>query len=133
MQTLLAVSVKCPSCGASLMDTENKNDISCIILNIKNDNQVGSLKLCPIYSNHEYSTDFEITSNREYTFTCPNCNSVLNTKRKCNHCEASMVQLQLKEGGSVKFCSRAGCAQPSIEFEKLDEALDYFYEMFKFG
>lgn len=133
MQTLLAISVECPKCGASLMDTDKKDANACIILNIESINQKGTLKLCPTYSNHVYKTDFEIEPNQEYILRCPSCNAKLNSQTKCDHCTASLVQLHVKEGGFVRFCSRAGCTKPSIVFEKLEEAIEHFYEMFKFG
>ncbi|HUU79132.1 MAG TPA: hypothetical protein VMX55_12365 [candidate division Zixibacteria bacterium] len=66
MQTLLAISVECPKCGASLMDTGNKNNSSCIVLKIEMENQLVMLRLCPMYSNLKYKTDFEIIPNQEY-------------------------------------------------------------------
>ncbi|NHJ05590.1 MAG: hypothetical protein EAX90_12255 [Candidatus Heimdallarchaeota archaeon] len=116
------------------MDTgKNNNNNSCIVLKIELENQLVTLRLCPIYSNLEYNTDFEIIKNKEYIIRCPKCNSILNSSEKCNQCAASLVQLHVQEGGFVRFCSRANCTKPSIEFENLEDAIDHFHEMFKFG
>ena len=133
MQTLLTISVECPKCGASLMDTRSKKNSSCIVLKLEFQNQLITLRLCPEYRNFEHKTELDIIPNKEYIIRCPECNSILNSSEKCNHCSASLVQLHVKEGGFVRFCSRANCTKPSIEFENLEEAIDHFYEMFKFA
>ena len=133
METLLRISVECPNCGTSLMDTDETNNMTCIKLNIEDVNHHGRIRLCPKYLNKIYTTDMEIHPGKEYVFRCPFCKAKLNYETKCDTCSASMVHLHVKEGGFVRFCARAGCEKPSIEFDDLTNALEHFYDIFKFG
>jgi len=42
-------------------------------------------------------------------FFCPHCNAELSEVAICSDCEAPMVPMIVKGGGTVHICSRRGC------------------------
>ncbi|MFW9923520.1 MAG: hypothetical protein ACFFDW_09585 [Candidatus Thorarchaeota archaeon] len=133
MQRLLCINVNCPYCGNSLMKYHNEKHSSCIEMKIETLDNSGTIELCSAYCNNEFFSDIDISSEVEYTFRCPHCNNILNTNEKCDFCSSTLVRLHVIEGGFVEFCSKAKCQKPSIQFENFENAVEHFYELFRFG
>lgn len=132
MKKYISLSVKCPFCGKSLMDSEELiNEEPSIKLNIQTRENRGIIHLCSIYECFDYKTEVALTEKEVVEFTCPHCNKELNTKETCRLCHAPMVSLLLKTGGRVSLCSRTGCANHYVAFEDLSTELQKFYEKFE--
>lgn len=133
MNTLnfVSIQVKCPICGASMMDKEQKVDneqsIKFIVEGAKGK---GTLRLSSIYGSYNYLLDMEIADGEVVKFHCPECKNVLGIPELCKSCDAPMVKLVLTMGGEVSFCSRKGCQNHNIGFQDLSLALKKFYQDF---
>jgi ssDNA-binding Zn-finger/Zn-ribbon topoisomerase 1 len=129
MYNFVSLTVKCPLCGASLMDEEVLVDNEpSIKLKIEVENKVGTINLSSIYGSYNYICSFDVPQNAIATFICPNCNQVINSKEECKVCRAPLVPFHLDMGGQVNICSRAGCRNHFVEFEDLTNALARFYQ-----
>lgn len=131
MYSFISLNVKCPACGASLMDpghlVDNKPSIHMMM---QYDEQQGHVRLSSIYDSYNFIADFEVPAGKIAHFYCPSCNSQLTSKQPCTHCSAEMVPLYLDMGGKVSFCARRGCKNHKIEFDDLSTALHKFHESF---
>lgn len=109
------------------MDEETKVDeIPSIKLNISSNGKEGTINLSAFYGSYNYKTDVDIVDRVDYQFTCPECDEDLESDIECPECKAHMVELEIKEGGEITFCSRAGCKKHTIEFDELTQIHDYF-------
>lgn len=124
MDKLIVLSVKCPNCDLTLMDSEHLIDGEPgIKVAIEAESGRGLAWLSPVYNcfNHEstvYVKDKEIVS-----FYCPHCNSSLIRDVLCKLCKANMVGLNISIGGKVNFCSRKDCMNHYVLFENLSDAV----------
>jgi predicted RNA-binding Zn-ribbon protein involved in translation (DUF1610 family) len=122
----ISLNVWCPLCNKSLMDheTEIDNEPS-IKLGISKNNDRGTINLSSLYGSYHYKSDLDILFQTEYKFNCPSCNQDIISSIKCDECSATMIPLNIEGAGIVRFCSRSGCKNHSIEIEDI-EAIDYF-------
>lgn len=133
MQNFVSFTAKCPVCEALLMDKEHTVDNEpSIRLNIKSGENKGVIYLSSVYGSYNYICDFTPARDLPAEFSCPICNSVLISDKKCNICNAPMIPLYLDIGGEVDFCSRAGCKNHFVEFNDLTNALNRFYEEYNY-
>ncbi len=133
MYEFVALSLKCPHCGESLMDKKNPVDNeSSIRLNVEVRNQKGVIHLSSIYGSYNYSCDINIPKGEVANFSCPHCKTNLNSKPECLSCGADMVPFYLDMGGKVSICSRSGCKNHHVEFEDLSQALKKLYQEYGF-
>lgn len=133
MYNFVSLSVKCPLCGESFMDSENLVDNApSIMLNIKVADEKGIIRMSSIYGSYNYVCDLEVKTNSLAEFYCPSCKERLNSKIECDVCKAEMVPFYLDIGGKVAVCSRAGCKNHFVEFDDLSNALRKFYQDFGF-
>jgi len=129
----ISLSVKCPVCGKSLMDHENKVDNeSSIKLFIEAAGKKGTIHLSSIYGSYNYTTDLEPENGVIAVFSCPFCQSEITSDDHCSTCQAPTSTLILDIGGKINFCSRKGCKDHSIGFEDLSNALTKLYQEFGF-
>jgi predicted RNA-binding Zn-ribbon protein involved in translation (DUF1610 family) len=125
----VSIQVKCPICGKSLMDHDNKVDNeSSIKLLIEGSNGKGTIRLSSIYGSYNYTSDIELIDKEIVSFKCSNCKKIIKENIKCDVCEAPLVSLVLKMGGKVHFCSRKGCHNHNIGFEDITDALKKLYQ-----
>ncbi len=133
MQNTLSLSLKCPHCGVSLMDTKTHVDNEAsVILNLEIAGKKGSINLSSIYGSFNYSCNIENPSDAIAEFTCPYCGINIKTRIECKVCKAPMAALVLDIGGEISFCTRSGCRNHSVEFEDLDNALRKFHQVYGF-
>ena len=127
MSNKIRIQVKCPACGASLMNEDHKiDDLASIRLQAKIGPKIGFVYLSQVYGS--YSKEFEdIDDNNGLIadFSCPNCDQAFPVETLCE-CKAPMIGIQLQVGGMIKFCSRNGCQRHSLEFEDIDDAFLLF-------
>lgn len=132
MKKRISLEVKCPYCRKSLMDEDNKlHDLPSIKLNIVTPDDRGVMHLCSVYECYDHKTDVEIKKGTVVDFYCPHCNKELLVKEECKLCGAPMVDLILKVGGRVSFCSRAGCPNHYVAFTDLSTELSQFYNEYE--
>ncbi len=128
MEKRVSLSVLCPHCRKSLMDTEEKlNGHPSIKLNIKTENNRGTIRLCSVYECFDHEADIPLKEGEIVEFTCPHCNKELLVKEECKICGAPMVTFVLTTGGRVSICSRKGCSNHYVAFEDLSTELRRFY------
>jgi ssDNA-binding Zn-finger/Zn-ribbon topoisomerase 1 len=131
----VSIPVKCPLCGKSLMDMENKVDNQPgIKMLVEARSGKGTLTLSSIYGSYNFISDIKDFEDSEIVrFYCPHCSENLLTHEICNTCDAPMISLVLEMGGKVSFCSRKGCQNHNIGFNDLSVALKTFYEEFGYS
>ncbi len=128
MEKYISLSVKCPHCRKSLMDTEEKlHGYPSIKLNIKTEKDRGTIHLCSLYECFDHKSDIQLNDNEIVEFTCPQCNKELLVKEECNICGAPMVNFVLATGGRVSICSRKGCSNHYVAFQDISSELRRFY------
>jgi len=131
MKKHVSLSVKCPFCGKSLMDNDERlHNKPSIKLNIETPDSRGVIYLCSFYECYDYRTDLKLTKGEIIEFSCPHCNRLLNTKEECKVCHAPMVSLVLRTGGRVSLCSRTGCSNHYVAFEDISNELQKFYDAY---
>lgn len=129
MFNFVSLSVKCPLCGNSFMDSDNLVDNAPSIgINIEIEGKKGTIHLSSIYGSYNYTCDIETPENEVANFSCPHCAGLLNNDIECDVCKAKMVPVYLDMGGKVAICSRKGCKNHFVEFEDLSNALRKLYQ-----
>ena len=135
MSKIITVNAKCPHCEKSLMDEESliKNQPS-IKLNIETADNRGTIRLCSLYGCYEHESDIFLKDREIARFYCPHCNKELRSNDHCDapDCNAPMIQMILKVGGKLYFCSRHGCKKHYLAFEDLDTEVRKFYHEYGF-
>lgn len=129
MNKKVSLSVKCPKCGASLMDESHLiNNRKAIRLTITtSDGKTGNVWLSSIYGDYNYTAENSIPEGDVVDFICPHCNENLARPLECEVCEAPIVSFTCSIGGKVSICSRNGCRNHYVVFENLDTAVRKFY------
>ena len=129
MKGPIRVSVKCPSCGESLMDSNALIDyLPSIKLEATVADQVGHINLSQVYGsfNKAFSGVRDIEGSIT-EFACPHCHEPFPIQKTCS-CDAPMVGLHMQVGGFLKFCTRNSCEEHSMEFENPED----MYLLFKY-
>jgi len=130
MTKKVSLSVKCPNCSKSFMDSENMlHDSPSIKLNIETSTDRGTIRLCSLYGCYDHLSDFDLKQGEIARFFCPSCNKELKSNDYCeaSNCNAPMVPFTLELGGKVLICSRRGCTNHFVAFEDLETQLRKFY------
>lgn len=134
MYNFVSLNLKCPVCGASLMNKEVIVDHKpSIHLLVRMDDVEGSVYLSSIYGSYNFSCDITLIPGHISEFYCPHCKNEISSKSECLNCSAPMIPFYLEMGGKVSICSRIGCKNHFVEFEDLTQAMqklheDYGYE-----
>ena len=128
---MISVSLKCPHCGKSLMDSAKKmDDGSSINVRLTYAGKNAPLYMSARYGSYAVETGLNIPIGKIAGFRCPHCKADLKSTRKCEVCAAQMVAFDLKEGGQVQICSRRGCKKHLLEFQNPDSELQAFYKSY---
>ena len=129
MYDFIALSLKCPVCGESLMDPDHVVDNKpSIKLNIEIGGKKGVIRLSSIYGSFNHDTDVEMKKDEVAKFMCPHCDTHITSENECLACGANMVPFYLDMGGKVTICSRNGCKNHFVEFEDLSVAMKRLYQ-----
>lgn len=127
MNGRIKIQVKCPGCKASLMDEKILiENLPSIQIKTKVADKIGYVYLSTLYGS--YHKIFETVADVEGTIvecSCPHCFAPFPFYHNCE-CNAPIVGLSLKIGGTIKFCTRNGCKKHSLEFESVDDAFTLF-------
>lgn len=126
---MIEVSIKCPSCGESLMDEDRQIDgHPSISVEGEAGGKRGKIWLSSLYGSYNVESDIEIPQGGITKFFCRKCGDYLVGTRVCELCDAPMVPFRFAEGGIVQICSRRGCKRHLIEFTDIRSELQAFYD-----
>jgi len=107
---IFPVKVSCPQCNHSLMNTEHLVDnYPCIHITVSFGRKHGWLRLSSLYGSYSIESEHEIPMDTELNCFCPHCHAELTSSFECPICNANMVPLMIRGGGTVHFCPRRGC------------------------
>ncbi|MBN2382353.1 NAD(P)H-dependent oxidoreductase subunit E [bacterium] len=113
---IFPVSVSCSYCNHSLMDPEYLIDgYPSIRVTISFKRDHGWLRLSSLYGSYNIESQFEIPIDTIVDFFCPHCHSEFIGAMKCVNCEAPMVPMIVRGGGTVQICSRRGCKEHILD------------------
>jgi len=128
---MIQVSVRCPKCGKTLMNSAKKLDGKpAITINLSYAGKSGPLHMSAMYGSYAVETPVSIPAGKIGGFRCPHCDADLKSTRKCDVCGAQMVAFEMKQGGQVQICSRRGCKKHVLEFQDPKSELEAFYKSY---
>jgi len=111
-----AVSVSCPQCNRSLMTHEHKLDgYPMVRVTASFGRKHGWMRLSSLYGDYRTQTEYEIPHGAVVHFFCPQCHAEFKSTRLCANCDAPMITLLVRGGGTVQFCSRRGCKEHLLD------------------
>ena len=124
----IQIHVQCPHCGNSLMTPEPKIDqLDSIQFLAKIGNQIGNLYLSQVYGSFQkIFENVDDLPDAVVECSCPHCYRPFPIHQICGDCQAAIIGLDLRAGGTIKVCSRNGCKHHSLEFEDSQDALNLF-------
>ena len=104
------LDVSCPTCNHSLMDPgfaiEGQPSVR---VTVSFRDRHGWLRLSSLYGRYNVFCEYDIPGDSIVQFFCPHCHAALISSWKCTNCEAPMVAMMVRGGGTVRICSRLGC------------------------
>lgn len=110
------VNVSCPHCNRSLMDHKHRLDgYPMVRVTISFRRKHGWVRLSSLYGDYRIESEYEITPGAVVQFFCPSCHAELRSGRRCTTCDAPMIILFVRGGGTVQFCSRRGCKEHMLD------------------
>ncbi len=125
----IEVSVKCPHCGESMMNSSVLVDrLPSIDIEAVVDSKKGHVYLSQIYGSYnKVFSGVDDIPEALVQCSCPACHDLLPIVRSCK-CKAPVAYVNLTLGGTVNFCTRNGCRGHSLEFENQDDAFKIFLD-----
>ncbi len=115
---IFPVSVSCPRCNHSLMDTSYSIDgYPSIRVTASFSRKHGWLRLSSMYGSYNVFSEYEIPDEAVVNFFCPHCHGELKSTVECTVCGASMVPMIVRGGGVVQICSRRGCKTHMLDLK----------------
>jgi NADH:ubiquinone oxidoreductase subunit E len=109
------LSVRCPRCNQSLMDTTCAIDgYPSIRVSVLGAGRQERLRLSSLYGSNRLSAEHDIPRESLARFFCPHCHEELTDGSPCPACEAPLVPLLVEGGGTLQLCSRRGCEKQRL-------------------
>jgi hypothetical protein len=102
---MLVLELCCPQCGA-LLTEGSKIPLDAFVTDTR---RAGEMRLSAIFGDYTVETDLEIRPGYVVEFRCPKCEADLTIPLACKLCAAPMASLNIRQGGYIEFCTRAGC------------------------
>lgn len=107
---LIPLSVSCPRCNHTLMDPKNPIDgHPSVRVTVSFEDRHAPLYLCSLYGRYAVVSEEPLPPNAELAYFCPHCHTELNSATPCPACNARMVPMIVRGGGTVQICAREGC------------------------
>jgi hypothetical protein len=124
---MLLLEACCPNCHALLTEGQLVHlDAYC-----QASGQDGEVFLSAIFGDYAIKTDLQIPSGSVVEFRCPACDESIMLQIPCRLCGAPMASVNLRSGGCLEFCSRAGCRGHALGgFGDVDEMMSLVNTMF---
>ena len=115
-ERIFPISVSCPRCNHSLMDTSVEIDgHPSIRVRMSFDHRHGWLRLSSLYGSCSFSAEYDVPKNTVTNFFCPHCHAQLAVGPDCPECQAPLAPMIVCGGGIVRFCSRRGCERHLLD------------------
>jgi NADH-quinone oxidoreductase subunit E len=115
-EQVFAVNVSCPHCNRSLMDHEHRLDgYPMVRVTSSFRRKHGWVRLSSLYGDYRIESEHEIPAGAVVHSFCPSCHAELRSGRLCASCDAPMIILFVRGGGTVQFCSRRGCKEHMLD------------------
>lgn len=115
-ERVFAVRVSCPRCNRSLMDADHFLDgYPMVRVTASFRRKHGWVRLSSLYGDYRIESEYEIPQGAIVHFFCPSCHAELRSTRLCANCDAPMIILAVRSGGTVQFCSRRGCKAHQLD------------------
>lgn len=115
-ERIFPIDVSCPHCSRSFRDeTVLIDGLPSLKVNVAIDGKKGGLRLSTLYGSYNISAEFEIPEGTVVSFTCPHCNSEINSTSDCSDCGAPMISMLVNGGSTVQICSRRGCKNHMLD------------------
>ena len=115
-ERVFGVSVSCPSCNRSLMTREHVLDGHPMVrVTVSFGRKHGWMRLSSLYGDYRIESEYDIPRGVVVHFFCPQCHAELRSTRFCPNCDAPMIVLLVRGGGTVQFCSRRGCQEHMLD------------------
>ena len=102
---MLVLELNCAQCGALLTDG-TKVPLEAFV---KETGREGEMRLSAVFGDYSVETDLAVSPGNIVEFRCPKCEAALSVPLACKLCGAPMASLNIKQGGYIEFCTRAGC------------------------
>ena len=102
---MLVMELCCPQCGATVTEG-TKLPLNAFVRETQRE---GEMRLSAVFGDYAVDSDVEVKPGDIVDFRCPKCEAALAIALSCKLCEAPMASLNLKAGGYLEFCCRAGC------------------------
>ncbi|HSK09921.1 MAG TPA: hypothetical protein VK911_10105 [Vicinamibacterales bacterium] len=117
---MLLLEACCPNCDALLTEGQQVHlEAYC-----KEINQDGALFLSAVFGDQTVTTELPIPKGTAVELRCPVCDASLMLQMPCRLCGARLASVNLKTGGCLEFCSRAGCRGHALGgFGDVDEMM----------
>jgi len=124
----LVLRLKCPYCRKSLMDEEKQIDeFPSVKTLIQYHEKAGILRLSSVFGSYEIKSEVYIPKDDLVLFFCPECHASLMLKDLCEECQAPLAFMELKNGGTVRICSRRGCKYHFMDYTNFAQKISAFY------
>ena len=115
-EEVFAVNVSCPRCNRSLMTRDHRLDgYPMVRVTVSFHRKHGWVRLSSLYGDYRIESEYEIPPGAIVHFFCPSCHAELRSGRLCATCDAPMIILFVRGGGTVQFCSRRGCKEHMLD------------------
>ncbi|MBN2493638.1 MAG: NAD(P)H-dependent oxidoreductase subunit E [Deltaproteobacteria bacterium] len=109
-QRLFPLTLSCPRCNHSLMDSRVQVDgLPGIRVTMSFGDKHGWMCLSCLYGSRNIVSEYEIPEQTLVHFFCPHCHTELIGSVPCPECGSAMVSMIVRGGGVVQICSRHGC------------------------
>ncbi len=107
---IFPITVSCPRCNYSLMDSNHLIEgHPSILLKMVYEQRRGWIRLSSLYGSNTVQSEFEIHLNTVVHFFCPHCEAELIGATQCYECDSPMVLLNVEGGAILQMCSLQGC------------------------
>jgi NADH:ubiquinone oxidoreductase subunit E len=109
-ERIIPLSVQCPKCHESLMDTENPLDGKpSIKLAYASKSRKGSVYLSSLYGSDCVLCKSDIANGALTSLSCPHCRKKLHVDADCPECGAKMAMMLACGRAELFVCTRRGC------------------------
>jgi hypothetical protein len=102
---MLVMELCCPQCNA-LLTEGTKLPLEAFL---RDPQREGEMRLSAIFGDYTMESDLEVKPGDTVEFRCPKCEASLTIALACKLCGAPMASLNMRAGGYLEFCCRAGC------------------------
>jgi NADH-quinone oxidoreductase subunit E len=109
-ELLIPLSVQCPKCRESLMDSGNPLDSNqSIKLAVDCEGKKCAVFLSSLYGSNSVRCECEIADGALTSISCPQCGKDLSSDADCPECGLKMAMMSVEGQAELYICPRRGC------------------------